>query len=68
MLVKAKWNVKDENGWHRTGEVFETETDLGRAVEVLSAPKKPASAQKPVEEVQAEPVSDTEKQKNRRRR
>lgn len=40
MLVKAKWNVKDSNGWHRAGEVFKTEQDLGDAVEVLEARKK----------------------------
>ena len=39
MLVKAKWNVKDSRGWHSAGEVFETEQDLGDAVEVLVAPK-----------------------------
>lgn len=25
MKVRAKWNLKDESGWHRAGEVFETE-------------------------------------------
>lgn len=39
MKVKAKWNVKDETGWHRAGEVFETNLDLGDSVEVLEAPK-----------------------------
>jgi len=42
MLVKAKWNVSDANGWHKAGEVFRTESDLGDAVEVLDVPKKPA--------------------------
>ena len=43
MLVKAKWTVKDASGWHDAGAVFETDSDLGDAVEVLSAPKKPAA-------------------------
>ena len=47
MKVRAKWNVKDAAGWHRTGSVFETEEDLGNAVEILDKPKpaeKPAEA------------------------
>ena len=40
MLVKAKWNVKDAAGWHRAGDVWNTESDLGDAVEVLDAPNK----------------------------
>lgn len=48
MLVKAKWNVKDGNGWHKAGDVFETKEDLGEAVEIISAPAKPAA--KPAEE------------------
>ena len=39
MLVKAKWNVKDAFGWHRAGEIWNTDKDLGDAVEVLDAPK-----------------------------
>ena len=39
MKVKAKWSVKDATGWHDAGEVFETESDLGDAVEVLEAKK-----------------------------
>ena len=58
MLVKAKWNVKDANGWHPTGAVFETEQDLGDAVEVLEAPKKAepkkAEPEKEPETVKAE--------------
>ena len=53
MLVKAKWNVKGSDGWHRTGEVFTTEEDFGNAVEVLDAPKqapKPMQKQEPVKE------------------
>ena len=40
MKVRARNNVKDLNGWHMTGEVFETEEDLGNSVEVLEAPKQ----------------------------
>ena len=41
MKVKAKWNVKDAMGWHPGGEIFETNEDLGDAVEVLEAAKAP---------------------------
>lgn len=40
MKVRARNNVKDLNGWHMTGEVFETEEDLGNSVEVLEAPEQ----------------------------
>ena len=46
MKVRAKWSVKDGNGWHDAGEVFEATCDLGDAVEVLEAPKKPAPVKK----------------------
>ena len=55
MLVKAKWNVKDAAGWHSAGEVFNTESDLGNAVEVLDAPKP----EKVKEVVKEEPASET---------
>ena len=35
MLVKAKWNVKDAEGWHKAGEVWDSKEDLGDCVEVL---------------------------------
>ena len=54
MKVKAKWSVKDGNGWHNAGEVFETESDLGDAVEVLEA-KKPKAAKKADPEPEPEP-------------
>ena len=54
MLVKAKWNVKDASGWHKAGEVFNTDADLGDAVEVLNAPKK--AEQKPVKK-ETEPAA-----------
>ena len=56
MKVKAKWNVKDGNGWHSAGEVFETESNLCDAVEILDAPKKQAPAKK------AEPEKETVKE------
>ena len=59
MLVKAKWNVKDSNGWHKTGDVFETESDFGDAVEVLEAPKK-AEPKKAVPEKEPEAVKAEE--------
>ena len=57
MLVKAKWNVKDASGWHSAGEVFQTESNLGGAVEVLD---EPASIQ-PVKEPVAEPEKEEAK-------
>ena len=57
MLVKAKWNVKDATGWHSAGEVFDTENNLGDAVEVLEAPRK-AVVKAPVEEPAPEPVKE----------
>ena len=44
MLVKARYNIKDSSGWHNTGDVFETEDNLGKAVEVLmDSAKEPES-------------------------
>lgn len=67
MLVKAKWNVRDASGWHKAGEVFNTDADLGDAVEVLDAPKK--ARQKPVE-IEPEPAEKPaeEKPKTQRRK
>ena len=47
MLVKARRNVRDASGWHTPGSVFQTDADLGDAVEVLipDAPKKAPDAQ-----------------------
>jgi len=61
MKVKAKWNVKDGNGWHSAGEVFETESDLGDAVEILDAPKKQESVKKA--EPEKESVKEPEPEK-----
>lgn len=61
MLVKAKWNVKDASGWHNAGEVFDTESDLGEAVEVLMANKPAATVEKKPEPVAEEPVKEAEK-------
>ena len=62
MLVKAKWNVKDSSGWHSAGDVFETEQDLGDAVEVLEAPKK-AEPKKAEPKVEPETVKAEEPEK-----
>ena len=59
MLVKAKWNVKDEAGWHSTGDVFMTDADLGDAVEVLDAPMKALDA--PMRAPEAPKVPDAQK-------
>ena len=56
MKVKAKWNVKDGSGWHSAGEVFETESDLCDAVEILDAPKKQESAKKAEPEKEEKPA------------
>ncbi len=58
MLVKAKWNVKDSSGWHRAGEVFDTNDALGNAVELLEAPRRVKAPEKKPEE---EPVKEPEK-------
>ena len=68
MLVKAKWNVKDSSGWHNAGDVFETELDLGDAVEVLKSPKE-AEPKPESEPVKAEePEKETAKPKAPSRR
>ena len=64
MRVRAKWNVKDGSGWHSAGEVFETTSDLGDAVEVLDAPKhaEPVPVkQEPVKEREPEAAAEPEK-------
>ena len=70
MKVRAKQNVRDASGWHLTGCVFETEEDLGAAVEVLDAPKRrPEPEPKPVEAAPAEePKQEPEKTKSASRR
>ena len=70
MLVKAKWNVKDAGGWHSAGDVFQTEAELGDAVEVLDAPKKPEAAPvpEPVKEPEAPAEAKAEKPKTSARR
>jgi hypothetical protein len=69
MLVKAKWNVKDEAGWHSTGDVFMTDADLGDAVEVLDAPKKAPEATKVPDAPKApEAPAEDEKPKTSRRK
>ena len=60
MLVKAKWNVKDSNGWHEPGEVFQTEDDLHDNVIVLEAAKKSEPVTEPVKEPETEPKAEPE--------
>ena len=64
MLVKAKWNVKDSNGWHEPGEVFQTEDDLHDNVIVLEAAKQP----EPEPEPAAEPAKAEAPKTARRKR
>ena len=54
--------MKDATGWHDAGEVFETESDLGDAVEVLEAPKKQKAEKdpEPVREPEPEAVAEPE--------
>ena len=59
MLVKAKWNIKDSSGWHTAGEVFNTESDLGEAVEVIGETEEPAKEPDPVAEPEQEPAEKT---------
>ncbi len=54
MLVKAKWKIKDASGWHSAGEVFNTESDLGDAVEKIEPAGK-------TEEKETAPVQEAEK-------
>jgi len=58
MLVKAKMNVRDANGWHMAGDVFHTDADFGDAVEVLDAPE-PVKAEQAAEEPAEQPKPRT---------
>ena len=57
MKVRAKWNVRDAAGWHVAGAVFETDEDLGDAVEVLEGPKRRA-VKKPEQETAPAPETE----------
>ena len=70
MLVKAKWNIKDASGWHTAGEIFQTNDDLGNAVEVLDAPKKaipetPVKKEAKQEEAEKPAAEETKAEKPR---
>lgn len=67
MLVRAKWNVKDASGWHSAGEVFETEADLGDAVDVVEAQKtvKKAETPEPVPSEEPKPKTASRRKKTR---
>ena len=70
MKVKARHNVQDRNGWHLPGTVFETEEDLGEAVEILSGENPPESAREPeaVPEPKAEEPKEAKPAARRRKR
>ena len=70
MLVKAKWHIKDKTGWHATGEVFQTDDDLGNAVEVISGPEKkePKASVPEVKSPEPEAAQEAEKPKTTSRR
>lgn len=54
MLVKAKWNVKDKNGWHKPGDVFITDEKDLDGVETLEPDKREEPVKKETEEPEAE--------------
>jgi len=68
MLVKAKWNVKDNGGWHAAGEVFQTEENLGEAVEILEKPSRAVVEAVPEEKPVQTPVQTSEKPRVSRRK
>ena len=39
MKVKALCTIKDENGTHAAGEIFETDADLGNLAEIIEEPE-----------------------------
>lgn len=60
MKVKAKWAIKVNGEWHRTGDVFDVDSTAGLlgAVEVLKEEPKPVRVKEeeaPVEKQEAEP-------------
>lgn len=59
MRAKALCTIKDGNGWHMPGEIFETDADLGNLVE----PVETVEAKAPVDEAE-----ETPKAKNRRKK
>ena len=66
MKVRARYNVKGSDGWHMTGEVFETTEDFGDAVEVLDTLKQAETKlQEPVNEPEKAEGSAQEEQKTR---
>jgi len=63
MLVKAKWNVRDAAGWHKPGDVFETDADFGDKVEILipdAGKQQPPKASKPESKPEAEKAEKPE--------
>ena len=60
MKVKALCTIKDANGWHVPGEIFETEEDLGNLVEAVTE-----AAEKTAESAETE---EAPKPKTRRKK
>ena len=65
MKVRARHNVQDRNGWHLSGTVFETDEDLGDAVDILSG-DAPETEREPEEA--PEPEAKAEKPRTSRRK
>ena len=53
MKVKAKWAIKVNGEWHRTGDVFDVDSTAGLlgAVEVLKDDPKPVKKKAEAEEI-----------------
>ena len=72
MKVRAKWNLKDGRGWHKAGEVFETEhpEEYGGGVELLEqkAPEVKKAPAEPIAEPAAEPEAKAAKPRARKKR
>ena len=65
MKVKAKWAIKVNGEWHRTGDVFDVDSTAGLlgAVEILKDDPKPAkkkaeAEEAPVKEEAVEPNAE----------
>lgn len=64
MKVRAKCNIKGSDGWHWTGEVFETDMPLalGDSVEILET-EAPAKKEEPAKAAEPAPAKRTRKPK-----
>lgn len=69
MLVKALCTIHDGNGWHNAGEIFETEDDLGDAVEaVKDETVEPETEPEPEDEPEKEPEKEPRPKSTRRKK